>query len=175
MQLIWRLAEQGNGMFKNVDWVWSSTNFTEDNSDLELQMASSGSGIYGPRSWPDPKNSNLFETGTGTGLRYADWLNRLGLRTDWFLSVDLHSGYYHCKTGCEQSMENLPEMQNQLNNAPASFHGNLVRFKKEGTYHYMCTRNNAFSNRAQKADITVTNEIWIPRRPPPVLTQDSEK
>ena len=68
------------------------------------------------------------------------------------------SGYYHCKTGCEKSMENLPEMQNQLNNAPASFHGNLIRFKKDGTYHYMSTRNNAFSNRAQKADITVIND-----------------
>ena len=95
-------------MFKNVDWVWSSTNVTSENSNLELQMAS--------------------------------------------------SGYYHCKTGCEKSMENLPEMQNQLNNAPASFHGNLIRFKKEGTYHYMSTRNNAFSNRAQKADITVIND-----------------
>ena len=102
------LAEHGNGMFKNVDWVWSSTNFTSENSNLELQMAS--------------------------------------------------SGYYHCKTGCEKSMDNLPEMQNQLNNAPASFHGNLIRFKKEGTYHYMSTRNNAFSNRAQKADITVIND-----------------
>ena len=97
-------------MFKNVDWVWSSTNFTTDNSNLELQMAS--------------------------------------------------SGYYHCKTGCEKSMDNLPEMQNQLNNAPASFHGNLIRFKKEGTYHYMSTRNNAFSNRAQKGDITVINQNW---------------
>ena len=102
------LAEHGNGMFKNVDWVWSSTNFTNENSNLELQMAS--------------------------------------------------SGYYHCKTGCTKSMDNLPEMQNQLNNAPASFHGNLIRFKKEGTYHYMSTRNNAFSNRAQKADITVIND-----------------
>ena len=57
-------------MFKDVDCLWSSTNFTTDkligdNSNLELQMAS--------------------------------------------------LGYYHCKNGCEKSMENLLVMQNQLN------------------------------------------------------------
>jgi len=46
------------------------------------------------------------------------------------------------------------ECDNLLNNAPASYNGGLLRFEP-GTYHYMCTRNNNFSNRSQKATITV--------------------
>jgi hypothetical protein len=67
------------------------------------------------------------------------------------------SGYYSCKNGCTRSFENeeIEVLQNQLDNAPASFGGNVVRFQ-HGQYYYMCTRNNNFSNRAQKADITVT-------------------
>ena len=45
------------------------------------------------------------------------------------------------------------ELDAQLNNAPASFHGNLIRFKQTGKHYFMSTRNNNFSNRAQKGDI----------------------
>mmetsp|Transcript_27902 Transcript_27902/g.78035 ORF Transcript_27902/g.78035 Transcript_27902/m.78035 type:complete len:512 (-) Transcript_27902:62-1597(-) len=41
-----------------------------------------------------------------------------------------------------------------LNNAPASFDGGLLRFEP-GTYRYMCTRNNNFSNRGQKGVFVV--------------------
>ena len=64
------------------------------------------------------------------------------------------SGYYDCVDNCEKSIENKSKVNKQLNNAPASFHGNLVRFKKAGkSYHYLSTRNNNFSNRAQKGEI----------------------
>eukprot|EP00013_Stygamoeba_regulata_P009578 CAMPEP_0177682262 /NCGR_PEP_ID=MMETSP0447-20121125/31167_1 /TAXON_ID=0 /ORGANISM="Stygamoeba regulata, Strain BSH-02190019" /LENGTH=513 /DNA_ID=CAMNT_0019191757 /DNA_START=90 /DNA_END=1631 /DNA_ORIENTATION=+ len=41
-----------------------------------------------------------------------------------------------------------------LNNASPYFNGGLLRFNP-GTYHYMCTRNNNFSNRGQKATLVV--------------------
>jgi len=41
-----------------------------------------------------------------------------------------------------------------LNNAPASYDGGLLKFRK-GTYHVMCTRNNNFSNRSQKGTLRV--------------------
>ena len=65
------------------------------------------------------------------------------------------SGYYACAQGCDESIEDKEELQNQLNNAPASFHGNLIRFNTPGVHYFMSTRNNNFSNRAQKGDITV--------------------
>jgi len=55
---------------------------------------------------------------------------------------------------CQDSVENKNQINNQLNNAPASYEGAVLRVKK-GTYHYQCTRNNNFSNRSQKGTIIV--------------------
>ncbi|GFO44388.1 protein dd3-3-like [Plakobranchus ocellatus] len=68
------------------------------------------------------------------------------------------SGYYWCaeKQKCQgQSVETKTKMNNLLNNAPASYEGVVLKFTKRGTYHFMCTRNNSFSNRSQKAAIIV--------------------
>lgn len=46
------------------------------------------------------------------------------------------------------------KLQVLLNNAPASFPGGVMQFKK-GTYNYMCTRNHNFSNRDQKGHLVV--------------------
>jgi len=43
-----------------------------------------------------------------------------------------------------------------LNNAPASLIGGIVmEMTNTGTFHYMCTRNNNFSNRSQKGTLIV--------------------
>jgi len=46
-------------------------------------------------------------------------------------------------------------LNNKLNNASPSFKGAIIRMKDRGTYHYMCSRNNNFSNRSQKGSIIV--------------------
>jgi hypothetical protein len=54
--------------------------------------------------------------------------------------------------------QNSPSNCGKLNGAPARFPidplDGLVELR-QGTYHYMCTRNNNFSNRAQKGSIIV--------------------
>jgi hypothetical protein len=46
----------------------------------------------------------------------------------------------------------------KLNNAPTPyFNGGLQRMNKTGDFHFMCSRNNNFSNRGQKTTITVSN------------------
>ena len=47
-------------------------------------------------------------------------------------------------------------MNKQLNNAPASFFGHVLKFKKGGTFIYLCTRNNNFTNRSQKGVLWVS-------------------
>ena len=67
------------------------------------------------------------------------------------------SGFYECfdEDDCEFSLnENKNQLQDQLNNAPAYFAGNIVRMNA-GVHQYMSTRNNNFSNRAQKGTIIV--------------------
>ena len=76
--------------------------------------------------------------------------------TDMDVAVTLaSSGYYTCASGCKDKPDGKGAIQAQLNNAPASFLGLLVRLKATGTHHYMCTRNNNFSNRSQKGTIVV--------------------
>ena len=50
------------------------------------------------------------------------------------------------------AVDQKDKLQSQLNNAPASYEGVVLRFRK-GTYHYMCTRNNNFTNRSQKGTL----------------------
>lgn len=48
----------------------------------------------------------------------------------------------------------------QLNGASAYFDGGLVEMTQVGAHHIASTRNNDFSNRSQKASITVTRRPW---------------
>jgi len=59
------------------------------------------------------------------------------------------SGYFKKYANVDGSM------QNQLNNASPSFKGAIFKITKKGEYHYMCTRNNNFSNRSQKGSFIV--------------------
>ena len=60
----------------------------------------------------------------------------------------------HLNTGCYSG--NVANLQNQLNNAPASCNPPCFRITKPGEYCYMSTRNNNFSNRRHMGQITVT-------------------
>ena len=67
------------------------------------------------------------------------------------------SGYYQCVTNARcggESVQNKDALNILLNNAPASFEGAVLRFPR-GTYHYICSRNNNFTNRSQKGRLIV--------------------
>jgi plastocyanin len=48
-----------------------------------------------------------------------------------------------------------------LNDAPAYFDGGAMQMTQRGVYHYMCTRNNNFSNRSQKACAAVPAVVGL--------------
>jgi len=60
----------------------------------------------------------------------------------------------------------------KLNAAAATIDLGMLKFKP-GVYKYMSSRNNNFSNRAQKGKITVVNSLSVPPRPPTKLTARS--
>ena len=91
----------------------------------------------------------------------ADWLwssmGKTSSNEDLLIQMAT-SGYFECvdRKNCENSSERpRKNLQKQLDNAPASFLGNVMKFKT-GSYFYMSTRNNNFSNRAQKGTINVS-------------------
>ena len=68
------------------------------------------------------------------------------------------AGYYRCFEGSrcsEYSVTDKNQLNQLLNNAPASFEGAVLRFSRAATYYYMCSRNNNFTNRSQKGQLTV--------------------
>ena len=66
------------------------------------------------------------------------------------------AGYYHCSEGCAEAVTTKTQMNQLLNNAPASFEGAVLMFSNKGVYYYMCSRNNNFTNRSQKGQLTVS-------------------
>merc|ERR1719482_1057730 len=71
------------------------------------------------------------------------------------------------QTGCAANPNNDQQRTNceKLNNAAATVNLGLLRFKP-GEYKYMSSRNNNFSNRAQKAQIkTLTEPAVLPGAP----------
>jgi len=67
-------------------------------------------------------------------------------------------GYYDsfdCATSNNRLINsNREKLNNLLDNAYASYPGGIFKFPM-GTFHYMCTRNNNFSNRDQKGKLLV--------------------
>lgn len=57
----------------------------------------------------------------------------------------------------EQDVQNCMKM----NAAEPYFDGGAIKMNNVGTYHYMSTRNNNFSNRSQKGIITVDNALPV--------------
>jgi NADPH oxidase 2 len=65
------------------------------------------------------------------------------------------------QTGCndEQTNTNANDNCKTLNRSPGYVNAGLVQLENAGTFHYMSTRNNAFSNRDQKATLIVEDDI----------------
>lgn len=68
------------------------------------------------------------------------------------------SAYYSCARSAtcrSDSIDNKPPLNPTIDQASPSYAGLIASFKK-GTYHYVCTRNNNFTNRSQKGCIVVS-------------------
>jgi hypothetical protein len=105
-------------------------------------------------NYPVPfENSTMF-----SGAKLV-WHSSKNTKTLNDVAVSLASaGYYSCLTGCNDSPKKKnPTLNNLLNNAPASYPGAVLQFAK-GEYHFICSRNNNFSNRSQKGMITVVKK-----------------
>jgi len=99
-----------------------------------------------------------------TLVKGSDWVwssHEMGKpeNKDFNLALSLAtSGYYQCNqstTGvkeCAREFDN--KLNDQLNNAPASYGGNVF-IPGQGEFHYKCMRNDNFSNRSQKGTIVV--------------------
>ncbi len=119
---------------------------------------------------PDSNYPKPFEQGGATDGMFAAaepmWFSEPTVPTSAdpearakdLVALFLSAGYYRCHDSARCGDESVT-MKNQLDqlldNAPASFEGAVLRYAQRGVYHYMCSRNNNFTNRSQKGQLTV--------------------
>ena len=111
-----------------------------------------------PLPW---ENATLFKD---AAVLWSSWTNDLNAISAEDLAVAFtSSGHYQCHMQtnnaavCTNSVETGEQLNQLLNNAPASFEGALLRFpvSEETVYYYFCSRNNNFTNRSQKGQLTI--------------------
>ncbi len=106
---------------------------------------------YAPYSFPVPSSSEM--------LKSAEVIHNFVGGSKSYKDIEASfasSGYY--KTAQEKVSKSgnaRTKLDDELNNASSSFQGMVLKWTKEGTYYYMCTRNNNFTNRSQKGRLTI--------------------
>jgi len=135
----------------HIQWTGSNTN--TKNFDGQGKAGTDRSNIVQIKSRDVSipltfENSNMFQNAE------IKWIHNG--QTDMAaeqLALDMATAGYTSCTDCTGGGD-LKNLDIDLNNAPASYEGAVLQFKA-GVYHYMSSRNNAFTNRAQKATIEV--------------------
>lgn len=157
--------------FVHIQWTGSNTH-NNGNPAGDGQAGSAGEGKAGTdrnnmveltdraSNFPTPFEKSKLWAGVEVAWIYHD--KKDIAKKD--LAINLaSSGYYRCenKTTCPESkhsqylVSTKTKMNNLLDNASPSYEGVLLKYTKKGIYNYMCTRNNNFTNRSQKAAIIV--------------------
>lgn len=139
----------------------------KDNTDRHNILQVDGIGNWNlPRGTLHFTNRTVQATNTTNYLTsdFVEWVwtaskeNTIVMENLNNLRIQLaSSGYYECvDESCAASVGKLKKLQEELDNAPASWNGNVIRFIASDTsFQFMATRNNNFSNRAQKGIIVV--------------------
>jgi hypothetical protein len=114
-----------------------------DRSNM-VQVATFGDSLPASDSWIS-SNTPLFES---KDLR--TYMSMLG-QTNCLSYSELLTKNNNNQNNVETDVQNCMK----LNAAPAYFDGGLVKMNQTGTFYYMSSRNNNFSNRGQKGEIDI--------------------
>jgi plastocyanin len=151
----------------HVQWTGSNThNNGHPGGDGQTGDAGEGQGGTDRNNFIqliDRKSNLVAPQHNHTLFQNADWIwssHEMGNPENKAFNLALSmatSGYYQCKDDeeCTESYDNT--LNDQLNNAYPSYHGNIFK-PIIGEYNYKCMRNDNFSNRAQKGTIFVERQ-----------------
>lgn len=126
-----------------------------DRSNI-VSMPNSGVNFFTPLESPDTLAANVKDVHWSAKPIGSNKEIDIGLQ---WASAGHYSCYdcSHADSFRKKKNQSGGKMDQLLNNAPASYEGMVVSFKKTGEFPFGCTRNNNFSNRSQKNKITVVN------------------
>jgi len=114
-----------------------------DRSNI-VQVPSQDNNVPATDSWMS-SHTTLFDSSSS-----RTWMSNLGQTNCLTYSQLLAKDNNNANT-VEQDVQNCMK----LNAAPSYFDGGLIRMNKTGSFYYVSTRNNNFSNRDQKGAIYI--------------------
>lgn len=154
------------GQYVHVQWTGSNTH-NNGNPAGDGQAGDAGEGTGGtdrnnivsladlsgnyPIAWSSG-NADLEKKQLMTGFDCKDLTGAAVPDADCAIRLATIN-YYTSVANAQTSTQD--DLSVTLDNAYASFPGMLLHATTSGTYHYMCTRNNNFSNRSQKGSIII--------------------
>ena len=144
--------EAASGDYIHFQWTGSNTN--NANNDGNGQARSDRNNIV-------LLNSPVYPEGNGVQFGPGPKFGQYGLNYPMHLDNGTFLGL--SRSDAESLAFNAPGAfggeLSQLDDAGPYYNLGIRQVNKLGTYHYMCTRNNDFSNRDQKGRVTVMTSL----------------
>lgn len=150
----------------HIQWTGSNTHNNGNNGgDGQTGDAGDGTGgtdrhnflqmVRSDLNFPSPyENTSFWDMVESVSYPEASSIDiAIGYATSGYYCG--YKSYDGCPAGHHVSGSTKEALNQQLNNAPASYFGHVLKFKKAGTCVYMCSRNNNFTNRTQKGVLWV--------------------
>jgi hypothetical protein len=160
-----------------VQIQWTGSNTHDNNGHSDGQEGDDGQGKGGSdRSnfiqLADRKQNYAAPYEGHTLFHNATWIwssHKRGAADNKSINLSLShatAGYYQCVVGqnCDgHGVDRKPVVDDELDNANASYQGNVF-VPAKGTYYYTGMRNNNFSNRSQKGELHVGEPVPVSRK-----------
>lgn len=151
----------------HIQWTGSNTH-NNGNPGGDGQTGDAGEGRSGTdrhnmveidgttENYPKPWEQTTMWDVTLMWKDDSEWPTTGELAPEDIAAAFASGGYYGCYTAdkCTSSVETKASLQQLLNNVSPSFSGAVLKFKP-GTFNYICSRNNNFTNRSQKGVLRV--------------------
>lgn len=138
------------GDFIHIQWTGSNTNNANNDGNGQARSDRNNIVLLSAQMYPEGSGRQF-----GPGMKYGHYGNNYPMHLDNATFLGLS------REDRENLAFNAPGAfggeLSQLDDAGPYYNLGIRRISQLGTYHYVCTRNNDFSNRDQKGRIFVSN------------------
>lgn len=146
--------EAANGDYVHIQWTGSNTNNAGNDGNGQARSDRNNIVLLNSQVYPEGNGVQF-----GPGAKYGQY------GTNYPMHLDNSTFLGLSREDRENLAFNVPGAfggeLSQLDDASPYFNLGIRKISQMGTFHYMCTRNNDFSNRDQKGRIMVSSSPTV--------------